>query len=361
MYTLYGAKVSYFSGKARAYLNWKGVPYREVGATKDIYTDIILPKVGWPVIPVVAGPGDEILQDTSDIIDTLEARHGAPSVYPDGPVQKLAALLFEVIGDEWLVIPAMHYRWAYNRDYAYAEFGKMSAPDAAPEEQFDIGRANATRFEGALPLLGITPETVPAIEASYETLLSELDRHFATHAMLFGDRPSIGDLGLYGPLYAHLYLDPASGKIMKSIAPNVYAWVERLRDSAPGTGAFLDEDAVPDTLLPVLQRQLADFVPVLVDTAAALTAWAEGKPAGEAVPRALGPMPFRISDTPGNRMIFPFNLWMLQRPMDHYASLAGKDKDAADAFLSSIGAEGLASMVKPPRLARENFKLVLAE
>ncbi|MEL7130731.1 MAG: glutathione S-transferase N-terminal domain-containing protein, partial [Pseudomonadota bacterium] len=85
MYTLYGAKVSYFSGKARAYLNWKGVPYREVGATKDIYTDIILPKVGWPVIPVVAGPGDEILQDTSDIIDTLEARHGAPSVYPDGP------------------------------------------------------------------------------------------------------------------------------------------------------------------------------------------------------------------------------------------------------------------------------------
>ena len=35
-----------------------------------------------------------------------------------------------------------------------------------------------------------------------------LDRHFASHRFLFGDRPSLGDYGLIGPLYAHLGRDP---------------------------------------------------------------------------------------------------------------------------------------------------------
>ena len=57
-YTLYGAEVSYFTGKARAYLDWRGVDYVEELATQQVYRDIILPSVGWPVIPrdLRAGP-----------------------------------------------------------------------------------------------------------------------------------------------------------------------------------------------------------------------------------------------------------------------------------------------------------------
>lgn len=359
MYTLYGAEISYFSGKARSYLDWKGISYEEKLANRDVYENVILPRVGWPVIPVVVGPEDEVLQDTSDIIDTLDARLGDPSVYPDGSIQRLAALLFELIGDEWLVVPAMHYRWAYNRDYAYQKFGEASAPDKSPAEQYEVGKANAVRFEGALPFLGITPEIVPAIEAAYLTLLEQLSDHFSSFDMLLGSRPSIGDFGLYGPLYAHLYLDPASGEIMKEKAPIVARWVERMRDAEAKPGEFLPNDEVPETAQTILREQLRDFVPVLVSTARALTEWAGDKSVGEEVPRALGPHVFRIGTSEGNRMILPFNLWMLQRVLDHLSALNEEGKMEAVAFLDHIGA-GVLMTMSYPRLERRNFKLCLA-
>ncbi|MEO0982080.1 MAG: glutathione S-transferase family protein [Pseudomonadota bacterium] len=362
MYTLYGAEVSYFTGKARAYLDWADLPYEERLATRDVYKDVIVPRVGWPVIPVLIGPDEEVLQDTSDIIDALEARHLGLSVYPCDPAQRLAALLFELLGDEWLVIPAMHYRWRYNRDFAYREFGKISAPAATPEEQFEIGKANAVNFEGALPVLGVDDATGPAIEAAYLKLLKQLDAHFAEHLMLLGDRPSIGDFGLMGPLYAHQYRDPASGKIMKTEAPNVARWVERMRKPEPQSGEFLPDDEVPVTLLPILSDQFRDQFPVLASTAAALAEWAADKSPGEPVPRALGPHGFKIGDTQtdGNRMIFPFNLWMLQRPLDHYRGLEGDEKTAADRLLDACGGDALRAFPDFPRLERRNFKLVLA-
>ncbi|MEM9668547.1 MAG: glutathione S-transferase [Pseudomonadota bacterium] len=359
MYTLYGADLSYFSGKARAYLDWKGLDYDEIRPDRDIYDRILLPRVGWPVIPVIAGPEDEILQDTSDIIDTLDQRHAGASAFPDSPVQKLAALLFEVIGDEWLLIPAMHYRWAHNRDYAYQKFGEASAPDKSPEEQFEIGKKTATYFEGSLPFLGITPETVPAIEAAYVEFLEQFATHLASHDMLLGSRPSIGDFGLFGPLYAHLYMDPASGDLMKDKAPQVAHWVERMRDAEASPGDFLPNDEVPETLKPMLRNQLRDFVPVLISTAEALTGWAADQTSGTEVPRALGPHDFQLRGINSNRMIFPFSLWMLQRPLDHYRSLEGEAKTRANVFLEDLGAASLVDL-DFPRLTRVNYKLTLA-
>jgi len=359
-YTLYGAEVSYFTGKIRAYLRWKDIAFEEQVATKDVYKDVILPRVGWPVIPVIVGPDDETLQDTSDMIDALEAKYDGPSVYPDGPAQKLAALLLEVIGDQWMVMPAMHYRWKHNRDFAYAEFGALSAPDASPEEQFEIGRKNAVNFEGALPVLGIDDVTGPAIEEAYLSLLKHMDAHFEAHDYLLGSRPSIGDYGMVGPLYAHQYRDPASGEIMKREAPRVAAWCERMQHPpAPLSGEFLAADAVPETVMPILSEQMRDFMPVLTDTAATLTAWADSKAAGEAVPRALGQHAFEVNGAAGKRMIFPFNLWMLQRALDHYQSLSGADKAAADALLKRAGCAGLSDFPAFPRVERKAFKLVL--
>lgn len=236
---LYGAEISYFTGKVRAYFRWKEIPFREEAATREVYQNVILPRVGWPVVPVVVTPEDETLQDTTDIIDHFEARAPGPSIYPQGPAQRLAALLLECYGDEWLKIPAMHYRWNYNEEELLFEFGKLSAPDASEAEQREIGAKRAGPFRGALPVLGVTPETRAAIETSYEGLLGELERHFAAHPYLFGDRPSIGDFGLIGPLYAHNYRDPKSGAMMRALAPKVARWVERMMNPpAPRRGGF---------------------------------------------------------------------------------------------------------------------------
>ena len=107
-YVLIGTEASYFTGKARAYLRWKGVQFSETSATPQIYSQVIQPRVGFAVIPVLLTPEDEVIQDTSDIIRCVEKREAGPSAYPSGPVQMLVSLLFELYADEWLVI--LHHR-----------------------------------------------------------------------------------------------------------------------------------------------------------------------------------------------------------------------------------------------------------
>ncbi|MEO9470228.1 glutathione S-transferase [Parasphingorhabdus sp.] len=358
---LYGAPLSLYSGKARAYLDWKGVDYEEILSSADVYRDIIVPKVGRPIIPVMETADGEIVQDTTCIIDHFESGSEGPSVYPDTPKQRLIALLLEVFGDEWLVIPAMHYRWNYNEEWVYGEFGAASAPEASKQEQLAIGRERGANFKGFCPILGINPQTIPAIEASYEALLAELNIHFTAHDYLLGSRPSIGDLGLIGPLYAHLYRDPASGEIMKRLAPQVARWVERMVDvKTPLSGEFLADDYVPETLIPIVERMMNEQMPFLQTSAGMLSLWAEANPDAE-IPRAVGMAEFEIEGVSGQRITPPFSLWMLQRPLDFYRALTGENRVAVDEMLNSIAhSDGFQNFKDGPRLRFEEFKLTLA-
>lgn len=354
--TMFGAPLSLYSGKARAYLDWKSVDYTEVLATPAVQQAEIIPTVGRPVIPVVKLEDGTILQDTTVIIDHFEQALDGPSIYPDTPRQRLAALLLEVFGDEWLVIPAMHYRWNYNEEWVYGEFGKVALPDGNAAEQLEAGKQRGAAFKGFVPMLGINGGTIPAIETSYEALLRDLDTHFAEHAFLLGSRPSIGDYGLIGPLYAHNYRDPASGEIMKRLAPRVAAWVERMIDPEPLSGEFLPGDEIPETLLPVLARVMNEQVPHLASVAIMLGAWAEANPDTE-LPRALGMADFAIEGTEGQRLALPFSLWMLQRSLDYLASLEGEDRSAAERLLSQCGGDALLNFEMPVRLIFEQHQL----
>lgn len=364
-YSLYGAEVSYYSGKVRAYLRFKRIPFAEYLADRKAYTEVILPRVGWPVIPVLITPEDECLQDSSDIIDELERRFPTAPITPAAPRQRLAALLLEVYGDEWLKLPAMHYRWTKNRDWAIGEFGALTLPGGTKEEQVAQGEHIAKPFAGALPYLGVTQANGTAIEKSYEGLLAELDAHFAKYAFLFGTRPSIGDFGLIGPLYAHQFRDPASGEIMKEKAPHVVRWVKAMmKPPHPNGGDFLPHDEVPATLMPVLERFAREMIPELVSTAHALQKWVAANPDGQGetreVPRALGEHEFTLEGVTDKRVIFPFELWMLQRPLDFLASLDGESEKAALALFHDVGADTLADFPAFPRLTRRNYKLALA-
>lgn len=357
----YGGPLSLYSGKARAYLDWKGVDYEEILSSTEVYKTIIVPKVGRPVIPVMETDEGETLQDTTLIIDHFEAKIGGPSVYPDTPKQRLVALLMEVYGDEWLVIPAMHYRWKYNEEWVYGEFGAVAAPEASKEEQLAIGRERGQAFKGFCPILGINEQTIPAIEASYEALLADLDRHFAQYDYLLGSRPSIGDYGLIGPLYAHLYRDPASGEIMKRLAPKVAEWVERMVDvQQPLSGEFLPNDKVPVTLIPILERMMGEQMPFLQNTSDMFASWTDAN-SGADIPRAVGMAEFHIEGVSGQRMAPPFSLWMLQRPLDFYRGLNATAKTSVDHLLGSVkGSAGFGEFRSGPLLAFEDFRLNLA-
>jgi len=363
-YRHYSSPVSLYSGKTRAYLRFKGIPFEDVIASLGVYRKIIVPEVGRPVIPVLQTPEGEILQDTTVIIDALEERFPAPSIYPESPWQKLVALLLEVYADEWLVMPAMHYRWHFRRAnllFILGEFGKTGMPwlpgFLAPLAGMPAAFAFGTKYQA---YFGITKKMHRPIERSCEALFLELDRHFTKHDYLFGDRPSIGDFGLIAPLYAHLYRDPHPGRIMRRIAPQLARWVERMQHPPrPKSGDFLADDAVPETLEPVLKRMFEEQFPVLIDTARRLDAWAEAHPDRKRPSRVIGSHRYAIDGVSEERMVTPFSLWMFQRPLDHYRSLSAEERAAIDPKLEALGGlEGL-SIEPKTRLTWADHRLAI--
>jgi len=343
-YILYGSEHSLFTGKLRAYLRFKGLTFEERLATREVYKTIILPKIGAPIIPVLETDAGEFVQDTTEIIDFLEARHPQPSVYPAAPVQRLVAMLLEMFGDEWLIVPAMHYRWSVidqQYDFVMSEFGRLSSPEASYAEQISLGERLSKPFRGMLPALGVTPETIPGIEAAYLKFLDQLEQHFAQHPFLLGSRPSIGDYGFMGPLYAHLARDPVPQAIMRERAPAVYDWVQRMNAPVPCSGEFLAGDEIPETLIPILQTLCEDQLPDVLDVVAQNSRWLAANQGGS-IPRFLGMHPFSFGTARGERVISSYVQWLFQRPWHHYQTMDADSRANADALLARIG--GLAAL-----------------
>jgi glutathione S-transferase len=358
---LIGHEFSLYSGKARAYLRHKQIPFVESSTPED--RALIKERVGRRVIPVVITADGDCVQDTTAIIDYFEERYPERSVYPEGPWQRLVSLLFEVYGDEWLVLPAMHYRWHFKRKnlaYVLKNFGNIIKP-GWPRLLRPLGGLPAAMMFGNLykPVMGRSRANIDAIEKSYESFLDDFNRHLEDHEYLLGSRASIGDFGLIGPLYAHLYRDPYPGEMMRERAPNVAKWVLRMQQPTSFDGDFLADDQVPETLLPLLKRMFAEQLPVLVDTMRRVGKWAEEHPGAEGIPRFIGKHEFEIGGVTATRYVMPFSQWMFQRPLGFYQSLTAEEKARIDPFLSELG--GLEGLKEPvaARLKFEDYRLRL--
>lgn len=360
-YILYGSQASLFTGKVRGYLRWKGVPFEEISVTPEIMKSIIMECVGWPVIPVIKTPDGRIVQDTADIIAEVETANPEPRVMPEGSLQGFVSLLLELFADQWLNLPAMHYRWNYNEEWIYSEFGRSSAPDASPEEQYRFGKERGQYFRNFVPLMGISEETIPGIEASYEAFLADFTAHLEQHPFVLGQRPSLADFALLGPLYAHLYRDPASGEIMKRLSPKVADWTERTISGERGDGPLLSDDIIPETLLPIMARHMEEHLPVLVATNQLLADWALHVEPGAELPRAFdAKVPFSVAGHSGLMASRCFSLFRLQTALDCLSGLIGDERVKADNFLDQIGASPLKTLQISHRLERRNYRLMLA-
>jgi hypothetical protein len=254
----------------------------------------------------------------------------------------------------------MYYRWWFTEDnyeFIVGEFGRMAMPNAPPDQQHAMGERGAKFFGGSLPMLGITEKNHKQIEEWYESFLDEFNEHLKSHPFLLGTRPSVGDFGLMGPLYAHLYRDPYPGRLMKSRAPLVAEWVERMNAPEPGSGEFLPDDQVPETLHPILRMMFEEMFPPMLDTVEKLGEWLDQNP-DEEIPDRLGKHEFSIGGVTELRRIRPYCQWMFQRPIDWYQGLSGTDKERADKLVRSLGGyEGMQVDISR-RVKRENFWLV---
>ncbi len=354
-FRFYAAEVSYFSAKARAALRAKGVPFVELLSSPSAYRDVIVPRTGFAFIPVIVTPEDETWQDSSDIADALEARFPEPPLLPSTPVQRLAALLVELYADEFLLLPAMHYRWSFAESEA-----KARADFAAVTGDPEAGGSFADRMKSFVPALGVNPDTIPAIESHTRELLDVLSEHLSRHPHLLGERPSLADCALLGPLYAHLYLDAVPGRLLRERAPRVCHWIEATNHPDPDApGAWLADDALPKTLRPLLELIGSDAVPLLLDTLQAYEAWADQRPAEiEGPPRAVGTHRTRLRGVELERYTSSYTLWMVQRSWDAYRSLASVERARVDEALAGTGCEALLAYEPRHRLGKRRFRLV---
>jgi glutathione S-transferase len=359
-YVLIGTEASQFSAKARACLRWKGVAFEERDATPEVYRDIIEPRIGYAVIPVLLTPDGGVVQDSGEIIDHVDAHTPAPSARPGTPMQELVSRLIELYADEWLVIAGMHYRWTYNNDWIVSEFGRVSAPGVTREEQVRVGEVIAAPVREAAARYGASEDTQSGIEAHYEGFLADFSQHLRRHDFVLGGRPTLGDFALYGVLQAVLFRDPESGAHMERLAPTVVNWIQRVEAARAGEAALLDGDEIPETLLPILKRQVAEQFPALADSARALEAWSVAQPKGARVKRSLGVHEFMVGGRWGQRGLFTFPLWRLQGIQDCYRAMNAEDRARATSLLETIGGRSLVDSPIPVRLARRDFRLIVA-
>jgi glutathione S-transferase len=346
---LYAMTHSLYSGRARSYLIKHQIPFQELSTGHESFKAEVLPLGKLPTIPTLVTPEGKVIRDGAAIIEHFEAANGRPS-RPTGPKQRIISALFDVIGTDGLLRPAMHYRWNFPDDnLAFVRYHFLHSQRDTPERS-EKTEAMMNRMRHAAMIFGVTEQTQAVVESLYLDYLEALNTHFEQYPYLLGWRPSIGDFGLIAPMYAHLGRDPHPAKLMQQQAVSVYRWVERMNrhdHDAPeffNTGTdFLNDDEVPETLMAVLRVLAEDFVPETLAAADAINGWlAENNP--EAGAAAVG----RLAQAPGTAtfdlrgetieaLAQPHRFYLLQRVQDDYHALSEPDKVKIDDLLQAAG------------------------
>ncbi|HRJ69341.1 MAG TPA: glutathione S-transferase family protein [Beijerinckiaceae bacterium] len=353
----WGWHLSYYAGKLRCYLAWKGIPFEDRAVDFVTLAFRIKRRFGAPVMPVVVTPEGEWLQDSSAIIDLFEARFPDRPVVPEAPVQRFAACLLETWADEWWIPVAMHTRWSYPENYALFE---KDAGDALlpmlPRFMKRMAVARVARLlRSYLPRVGITADQVPVLDAWTRESLEALDQHFAQFPYLLGGRPTLADFGLAGPMYGHLGRDPWPKRELVAQRPHLRAWIDRMASPPAGdAGALAADDAIPATLEPILKAIVSEFLPMIEAILGEVDAFLQVKPGGARLPRSLGAVSFPMGSGRYSRAAMPFALWKMQRLLSLYRALPGEGQSRVRRWLAGLGGERLLDL-PIPRLQREGL------
>lgn len=361
--TLYGTPLSLYTGKARSYLINAGLPYREVTGADAHYQKHVKPIAGTGSVPAIELSDGTVIRDGTLIIDHFEAQSGF-GFSPVTPKQRFVSRLFDVIGSEGLLRPAMHYRWDFpelNADFVGFHFQTMVPPEM---DRKLFAEKTMDRMRNVGQMFGATPGNFDLIETLYEELLAKLNAHFSVFPYLLGSKPCIGDFGMMAPLYAHLGRDPKPLQMMQAQAIRLFRWVERMNRPEPDIGEFDDlkpneyisDDVIPDTLIDLMAHLAIDFVPETAAAATCINSWLEKeKPkAGTHVVRAVGLGTFELRGATVNAMAQPYRFFLLKRVQDEYALLDQAGKIDVDAMLEKCGMSSLLEIKLNREIGWEN-------
>jgi len=289
--------------------------------------------------------------------------------------------LIGFFGSEALLKPGMHYRWSYldeQRPFLEAAFGRALSGYQDMKKQREQVAPVMEYFSGFLKNLGVTPETIPVIEASYKDLLDLLNDHFLHYPYILGGRPSLADFGLVAPLFAHLARDPYPSTLMKNRAPHVFRWTERMNQAGFTDGEFPDlapdflpSDELPETLESILRYFFTDCGPEVMGMIASYNAWIETHPAlhsgaviqaDQDAPTAhpsLGWFDFELRGVPIHRRDYVDAVYHFQRVLDAVAGLDEEGRKRLDVIVDRTRGRELLTARPVRRIKSENYRFVL--
>lgn len=361
---LYAITHSLYSGRARSYLIKQGIPFQELSTGHESFKAEVLPKGKLPTIPTLVTPAGEVIRDGAAIIEHFEAASGRPC-QPAGPRQQIISALFDVIGTDGLLRPAMHYRWNFPQDnLEFVRYHFLHSQRDTPQRE-EKTEAMMNRMRHAGMIFGVTEHTSSLVEELYLEYLKALNAHFEQYPYLLGWSPCVGDFGLLAPMYAHLARDPHPAALMQQRATCVYRWVERMNrpdQDAPeyfnaGSG-YLADDEVPESLLAVLRVLAQDFVLETRAAATFINAWLSehqpesGAPAVGRLAPPMGTAEFTVRGKTITALAQPYRFYLLQRVQGIYANLNSADRDTVDEMLDAGGMLDILSMTLHRRITR---------
>ena len=367
---LYAMPHSLYSGRARSYLMKNRIPFEERSTGHESFKAEVLPKGKLPTIPTLVTPEGEVIRDGAAIIEHFEVANGRPC-QPTGARQQVISALFDVIGTDGLLRPAMHYRWNFPDDnLAFVRYHFLHSQRDVPERE-EKTEAMMNRMRHAAMIFGVTEQSQAMVEALYLEYLDALNAHFERYPYLLGWRPCIGDFGLIAPMYAHLGRDPYPARLMQQRAPAVYRWVERMnredQDAPEYSNAgndFLANDEVPETLIPVLKTLAEDFVPETLAAAVLINTWlAEHQPEPGAIAvgrlaEALGTADFKVRGETITALAQPHRFFLLQRVQDAFTQSPAEKQTEISLLLERCGMKSLLALALSRRIVRsENLEV----
>ncbi len=370
LHILYGMAGSLYTGKVRAYMRQNHIPYVEHKAGGKRFNEQIVPKVGRWIIPVIETPEGELVQDGTVILDHFE-HNGASrkSIYPKTPVTRAVAHLFELFGGEGLLRPAMHYRW--NFDEVNLSFLRDTFRDVLPDGLGPEGQAAAFdhasgRMRKAAVAFGVTPETFATVEESYADFLGRFNAHLQQMPFLLGGHPTIGDFGLFGPLYPHLARDPKPLHLMQTSAPRVFRWTERMNmaetfideEMEQADGKLFADDKIPGTLKSLMAFVADEYLDEITAHVEFANGWLEKNsevdPAKMRLGRGIGMTSFDWRGHEISTAVMPYRFYLLQRLTDWVEGLNEQDKRSVRALFAETGLEPILDLKTSRRVQRKN-------
>lgn len=341
-YTHYGWPSSPYSAKSRAALRASGLPWTEA-QPHALSLAWLQAQVGRKVIPVMRTPSGAFVQDSSRIVDALTEASGRPLVPGRGLARVLASWV-EVFADEWMIYPAMYFRWRYHGgdfDYMVRDFGRCALPGLPAMVQRRGGLEVAKAMSRYLPIMGIDEQTGPAIETLTLELLDRLQARLSESPYVLGDTPCVADFALYGPLGAHVGRDPWSAGVIDA-RPAVRRWLDALDEGRDGAATLSLDETLSPTLASLLRLMFEIASPAWLEAHRFASEQWNGP--GSSLRRRVGTFDARMPAAEGithSMKLTAVTVWKMHRPLRAWRELGEAESDAARRVLESLGAQSL--------------------